>query len=421
MKVAQELIGEKSYGIKETAAYACRRIKTLIEKFGPRAPGSPSEYAAQKSMAKEMKPWTDQVDIEEFTVHRQAFMGFIPFTIAMGVASVFLFWFNLPWLGTILAVLGGIPLVLEFAMYREFIDKLFPGHTSHNVIGVRKAQGETKKRIIFIGHADSQYEWTLNYKLGGNGMKAILIPAVVGFIITLIANIVKMICFNFLHVDITTGFWSIFFLVVGIVLFVFLPFFLAFLLFQNPFRSVPGANDNLSGCYVAIGIVKSLAEADIRFKDTEVIAMLSGSEEAGLRGAKAYVKAHKDELLDDDIETIAIAVDTFRDLDDMAVYDRDMSGTVRHDMGVKELVKEAGAHCGFDLSYESVYIGATDAAAFTQGGIKATGFAAMDPTPPRYYHTRLDNWDMLVPEAIQAGIEIGLEATCMYAEEGLQK
>lgn len=66
---------------------------------------------------------------------------------------------------------------------------------------------------------------------------------------------------------------------------------------------------------------------------------------------------------------------------DLAVYDRDLSGTLKHDKQAKELVKNAASNCGLDLPYASIYIGACDAAAFTQIGVKATGFAAMDPTP----------------------------------------
>lgn len=76
-----------------------------------------------------------------------------------------------------------------------------------------------------------------------------------------------------------------------------------------------------------------------------------------------------------------LGLDTFRDLKDLAVYDRDLSGTLKHDKQAKELVKNAASNCGLDLPYASIYIGACDAAAFTQIGVKATGFAAMDPTP----------------------------------------
>ncbi len=112
------------------------------------------------------------------------------------------------------------------------------------------------------------------------------------------------------------------------------------------------------------------------------------------------------------IPTAVVALDTFRDLEtSMAVYDRDLSGTLKHHKGVKELVHDACANCGFDVKYESIYIGGSDAAAFTQRGIPATGFAAMDPAPPRYYHTRLDTPENLRPECIEVGIEIMLGST----------
>ena len=65
------------------------------------------------------------------------------------------------------------------------------------------------------------------------------------------------------------------------------------------------------------------------------------------------------------------------------------------------------------------HFAACDAAAFTQKKIKATGFAAMDPTPPKYYHTRLDTPDLLVPEALEVGVKVLLETACLYDSEGL--
>lgn len=416
MKTALEY--SRKFDPKRLAKFSVKNITRIVNEIGPRKPGSPEELKAQELMAKELSKYCEDVKIEEFKVHRQAFMGFIPFTVACAIASVFTYAFASPIISLILVILGFIPLLLEFVMYKQFIDPLFIGHPSHNVIAKRAPKGEVKKRIVFVGHSDSQFEWTLNYLLGGVGMKLVLIPAVVGLVADLIIAIIGIICAS------TNGaleaaeprWLMILSFVVGCI---FIPFQLGFLFFQSYTKSVPGASDNLSGCYGAISVAKALDDTDTRFENTEVVVICSGSEEAGLRGAKAYVNAHEKELKD--IETCVIACDTFRDLETMAVYDRDMSGTVKHDWGVKHLVKNAGANCGYDLHFESVYIGASDAAAFTQRGVKATGFAAMDPTPPRYYHTRLDNVENLREDAIAAGIEILIEAACMYDKEGLPK
>jgi len=403
------------FNLDANTEYMVKKITDICEKIGPRAPGSKEEFAAQQSMGEDLKKWSNNVSFEEFIVHRQAFMGFIPFTVAMAILATILY-FSYPLVGFILTILGFIPLVLEFLMYKQFIDPLFKGHLSHNLIATRKPTGEAKKRIIFVGHADSQYEWILNYKLGGTGMKLFLIPAVVGLIACCIASIIKFIVLELKGVEAAGA--QTFFLVVGIVLCIFVIPYIGFLFFQSYTKSVPGANDNLSGCLSVMSVLKLMDEADVRFENTEVTVILSGSEEAGLRGAKAYAKAHEKELKE--IETVVVACDTMRDLKDMAVYDRDLSGTLKHDKQVKELVKKAALNCGYDIPYSSIYLGACDAAAFTQKGIKATGFAAMDPTPPRYYHTRLDAPDKLVPEALKVGAEVLLETAFLYDAEGLK-
>lgn len=417
MKIALEYAPAEKYDLERQTDYSVKGITKICKKIGPRKPGSPEEHRAQQWMEKDMKNYCDKTEIESFTLHRQGFMGFIPFTVCCGVASVFLNWFVSPIAAFIICILAFVPLILEFLMYKEFDDFLFPKQTSHNMIATKSPKGETKQRIILIGHSDSQFEWPINLALGGLQAKLFVeIPAVVGLVIqTIFALVCIIVGKGAAASDIEKTKW--FFLLFFIVSIVFIPFEISFIFFQSWTKSVPGASDNLSGCFVGMSTIKALSEAGVEFENTEIRMICSGSEEAGLRGSKAYAKAHEEELKD--IPTAVIAIDTFRDLEDMAVYDRDLSGTVQHDWGVKNLVKNAAANCGFDLPFASIYIGACDAAAFTQRKIKATGFAAMNPDPPRYYHTRLDTPENLRPEAITAGIEILIEALCMYDKEGL--
>lgn len=415
MKTALEY--SKDFDIDRQVEYAVKGITKVCRRIGPRKPGSPEEYRAQQWFQKDMKNYCEETRIEEFTLHRQGFMGFIPFTVACGIASVFVNWFASPIAALILCICAFVPLVFEFLMYKEFDDFLFPKQTSHNMIAVRKPKGEVKQRIVMVGHSDSQFEWTLNYLIGGLQAKLFVeIPAVVGLVVQTVFALVCIIAGKGgAAVNIQSARW--FFILFFVISCVFIPFEFAFLFFQSWTKSVPGASDNLSGCYVGMAAVKALDEAKVRFENTEVVVICSGSEEAGLRGSKAYAKAHEKELKE--IPTCVVALDTFRDLETMAVYHRDLSGTLQHHEGTKVLVHDACANCGFDVKYESIYIGGSDAASFTQRGIPATGFAAMDPAPPRYYHTRLDTPENLRPEAIKAGIEIMIEACCMFDKDGI--
>ena len=118
MKTTFEKIDKTKFNIDETVEYMVKKITYICEKIGPRAPGSPEELKAQESMAEDLKKWSDDVSFEEFIVHRQAFMGFIPFTVAMAIIATGLF-FVKPLIGFILTILGFIPLVLEFLMYKR--------------------------------------------------------------------------------------------------------------------------------------------------------------------------------------------------------------------------------------------------------------------------------------------------------------
>ena len=80
------------------------------------------------------------------------------------------------------------------------------------------------------------------------------------------------------------------------------------ILFVNNRLCVEGANDNLTGCYVGMAVAKAMADTDTRFENTELVVICSGSEEAGLRGAKAWCEAHAHEF--NDVPTFVFSYDT---------------------------------------------------------------------------------------------------------------
>ena len=410
---ASEGIQNYKAKVKECVNYCVKEIKYVCKESGGRESGSPAERKAQEHMADELRKYTDSVELEEFDLHPKAFMGWVIIVGLCMIASVILYNLGFALVSLILTLVGAVCMIAEFLMYKEFLDPFFPKRTSANVIAIRKPEGEVKRRIIFNGHCDSAYEWRYTYLGGGHLLVAVIAIAIVGLVVTLVCEIAALATGHAMTAF-EGGFWK----VMGYVQLVWIPSYISILFFTHWKLVVPGANDNLTGCVNAMAVMKYLSDNDIRFENTEVRAVLTGSEEAGLRGAKAYAKRHKEELLA--TETVVLGLDTFRDLKDLAVYDRDLSGTLKHDKQAKELVKNAASNCGLDLPYASIYIGACDAAAFTQIGVKATGFAAMDPTPPRYYHTRLDSWELLEPEAIRTGIEVVTEACCMYDAVGLK-
>lgn len=208
--------------------------------------------------------------------------------------------------------------------------------------------------------------------------------------------------------------------ILAVITYVTVPVLILGIFFTNYKRPVMGANDDLSGCMVSAAVLKFMEANNIRFENTEVCAIMTGGEEAGLRGAKAWAKAHADELKNDGVETVFVSFDTVRECDFMAIYDKDMTGVVKNDARVAKLVQQAAKNVGYDVPIKAIELGSTDAAAFSQAGLAASAFTAMDPSPARYYHTRLDTEDNLDPKSIEIGLKIALETVFLFDEQGIK-
>lgn len=409
--------------IDSNVKYTVKEIKNVIKKYGPRESASQACFDAQKHMAKELDAFSDEVHFEEFQTSPKAFLYFTkPAAIAVALSVIIGFIFGFvkdQWLVGHILVFATTFISLfitcfEFLFYKEFLDKFCKKYTGHNLVATRKPTGEVKKRIIVSGHCDSAYEWTWIYKVGAIGFKIGVIGAIVYSIISCVLSAVVIV------ISLTGGNQQLakYAFVPAIVELLFMfPLFT----FTNFKRVVPGANDNLTGTYSAICTLRMLEEANVNFENTEVVAVITDGEECGLRGAKAWAIAHREEILNSDVETVFIGVDTLKDIEDMCVYSRDMTGTVSHDKALSKLVKDAGKDAGIEMEYSNVYFGASDAAAITKLGMKATCVAAMDPAPARYYHTRTDSYDILDTGAIKAGYEVILSSVLKFDEEGLGK
>lgn len=410
------LVSDAAEQIKACGDFASKEIAHICSEFGPRACGSESEKNAQVYMEGLMRNYADEVSRETFEAHPNAFMSFVPIGSGMILAATAanivsahtgkknkLSLLSIPMIGGTVAALTG-----EFALYKEMLDPIFKKKESGNVIAVRKATGETKRRIILSGHTDSAPEWTYTYKLGSKGVVTIAGIGVASVAYNLATTAVSLTSKN---EKLKKG------LALGQLAFA--PALAGLFAFTNSRRYVDGANDDLSGCFVANSVLKFLSDNDIRFENTEVIALLTGGEECGLRGAKAFFKDHP-EMKDDGVETVFIGFDNIRDGDYMAIYTKDMNGLVANDQRACDMMQKACATCGEDVPFASIPLGSTDAAAASQAGIPAASFVAMDPAPARYYHTRLDTADNLVPETISKGVEIALQTVFDFDANGLE-
>lgn len=406
--------------VRECSNFTVREIKKVCKEIGPRPSGEDNEQKAQDYVENLMSGIADDVKRESFDVYPKAFMSWVLIDGAeMLIASVLLILAHLnvfPSASDVfkgaafgISVIAILLLLGEFLFYKEFIDFLFPKRTSSNVIAVRKAAGETKRRIIFAGHIDSAYEWRFTHLGGGKLLVTMIILGIGALVLTLIMSVVSLFA--------DSGVFSI---VMTILQIIAIPIFIAVLFFVNWQLCVTGANDNLTGVFASMAVIKYLKDNDIRFENTEVMAISTGCEECGLRGAKAFAKAHAKEFAESGVETVFMAVDTLHDYEFMGVYNKDMSGLVKLDSQASKMAQKATEICGLDIPFATVSFGSSDAAAAQQGGIKSVALAAMDPTPAKYYHTREDTANILDMKTIETGLKIMLETAFLFDEQGLR-
>ena len=86
-----------------------------------------------------------------------------------------------------------------------------------------------------------------------------------------------------------------------------------------------GANDNLSACFMGIAVLREMERLGVQTESTEVGVILTGAEEAGIRGAKAWCKAHAGDYAD--VPTYILCFDTIHDPRQLMVNFRYLNGT----------------------------------------------------------------------------------------------
>ncbi len=387
--------------LRSSVSFAAKGITHICRDMKKRAPGGEGEREAAEYMAASLKKdcgCTD-VRIETFKEHPASFYSYFYFSATLDTLCAVSFFIH-PWLSILFGCLAFIIFLFHFVLYKKPIDPLFPEKESVNVTAVRKCSGEATRRVFLNGHIDAAWEFPLNYHFGGIVFETPGIVALCG-VLFFIGLSICTLC--------GAEGWVRNAALCGLC---FVPFFILVAFTYNPKRVVDGANDNLSGCYIGMSILHEMETRGMTLEHTEIGVILTGSEEAGLRGSKAWAKAHKGEY--EDVPTYIISFDTIHDPKHFAVNTKDLNGTVKSDSELCAMFLRAAEKAGVPCKKSMIPLlgGATDSAAFTQGGFRSIGITGLNHKLEDYYHTRRDSYDHLNEE----GLENCIRATVMLIE-----
>ena len=373
----------------QSISYMIAQITHICRSLQPRSPGGPGEHEAAEYMAGILHDECGCEDPmkEPYDAHPASFYGYCVITGLLGIL-ICLGFFVHPLVSLILSCLSLFLFLSCFVFYKPVIDRFFPKKTGINVTAVRHCQGEVKRRILINGHLDASWEFPLNYYCGGIVFEAPNAMSLAG-VLYYIALSICALC--------GAGSWITVASLCGLV---FLPFFIAVMFTYNPRRVVDGANDNLTGCYMGIALLRQMQQLGFTPEHTETGVILTGSEEAGLRGAKAWVQRHKDDFRD--VPTYIVCFDTIHDPQFLMVNERDLNSTLKSDPDLSNLFLKACADMQVPCRRGRVPLfgGSTDSAAFTQGGFRSVAITGLDHKLEDYYHTRRDSYDNLNEEGL---------------------
>jgi Zn-dependent M28 family amino/carboxypeptidase len=142
---------------------------------------------------------------------------------------------------------------------------------------------------------------------------------------------------------------------------------------------------------------------------TRLVFLSFDAEEAGVRGSRAWVRAHQTELAA--LPTTLFNIDSIYRAEDVQLMLSDLNSHVRLDRQLAQtcvdLAHAAGLKAGFGVMRFGG--GATDAVNFAKAGVSATTLIAMSSQIVRdglVYHTMRDTVDAIEPAAVEACLTV---------------
>ncbi len=389
---------------KENVDHIFKFTDAIVEGFPNRLPGSPSCHHAGAAIADEFRQNCDKssVNTEEFTFHPKAFLKYIRLEVVIYLLAVALVFMHKPVVALVLLLAGLSVFISQFVFYWELFDPFFPKGKGMNVYGSIEPQGEVKQQIIVCGHHDAAY--VFNYLSVSTKFYPLMIAAgIAPFFITL-GGILIMIIFGIQPM------WM------KVVMAAMSAGVLPLWVFTTNDVS-PGAGDNMIATAVANEAVKvfsNLKKENKGLQHTRLICCSVDAEESGLRGSRAFAKAHKKEMTD--TKTYVFCIDTLYKPDKLIFFNNDLNFTVDLSDKMAQELKGIAEKLGYGVRVTRMPWGggSTDAASFAQQGIEATCMLSFEIDITKLdanfvYHTALDDSSAIDPKCVEQSLNVVLE------------
>lgn len=380
--------------------------RSFVARFGSRPSGSAVSREAADALKEMAERWADRAWTMDFEVHPRAFLGWIRLTVVLYATAVVLLWMQLYLPAAVLLTLGMAVVVGEFFLYAELIDLFYPKQTGRNVLAVVEPEGEVRGQLIVSGHHDSAR--VFNFFVNRPELYAVRVTGGLGGYV-----LFALVCWVLFGWQVATGsspFWGQ--IAAGL-------FTLFFLLMGQLWwfagdESTPGAGDNMASTAVVWQLLKQYGQQKNEGRGLRHLRLVFASwdaEEAGLRGARAWVKQGTDGL-GLDLPTWNYNLECLYDENALTLLTTDVNGSVKLSEELGRRCQQILAGAGYEAALKPLAFltGGTDAGELARGGAEATTLIGMswdNATRNMAYHTPQDVPEAVSMSAVAAALRLG--------------
>lgn len=393
---------------------ALELVSSLIDRHGSRLTGSDACKKTAEALASELEQHCDRVGMDEFSVHPDAFLGWIKILVTIYPVALLLSWFSLPLFSLLLMAAGLAIMIFEFFLYREVVDRWYPKVTGINTYGVLEPEGEAKQTVIFSGHHDSARVFNFYthkphlYLIRiGSAMFAFIALSV----FSLIQTISAIVGGNLFRPSLPPLGFSLLLLLLTAAL----PMVFKLWNFASK-EGTPGAGDNLISSAMAIQVAryfKNNREQGNPLRHTRIVLASFDAEEAGLRGARDFYARYRSDASVLSGHAWNFNVDCPYQAKDTFFLTSDINGSVKLSQEMATKCVGIAKSMGYDAFSQPIAFltGGTDAAEAAKAGVEAVTLMAMpwdNRQRSNVYHTPDDLPDAIDPKAVEQTLSIAI-------------
>ncbi len=382
-----------------------KETDTIINQFGPRLAGTKASLDTADYLYEDAKGYSDNVYKEDFYINKGAFLGWINILVVGYIIGLVFLILKLPEVTLGLTILSLLILYFQFIRYLPVIDFLFPKRKARNVFGIVEPKEKVKRQVIISAHHDSAPVFnflTYQPKLYNLRVTGSIVFVILSLLLSIANMIVKYVSGgNDILYYVTLGVIGLGVLLVGQMWF-----------FRSMRKATPGAGDNLASTQIAFQIGKyfyNLKGTDKELKYTRIIFASFDAEEEGLRGARAFVKAHQDKLVE--TKTYVLNIECLYDENELFFLTSDINNSVKLSDNLASTLVNIARDLDIKTHMQPIAVltGGTDAGEFGKINVEATTIMGMpwsNDNRSAVYHTPYDTVDKVSKKAVADTINI---------------